>query len=142
MKVVGYQYYGKPYVVGEAPGPRPGVPLEAARKRLAGLCGVSPSVLADRMEWVNLLAAWPGYGPSGGSTFPMDAAREAAARLSEVRPLILLGKRVAKAFGVEQPWFWWVDNIAVVPHPSGLNRWWNDPQNTARATEFWKLVIA
>lgn len=28
--------------------------------------------------------------------------------------------------------------IAFCPHPSGLNRWWNDPDNKKKAKTFWK----
>ncbi len=31
--------------------------------------------------------------------------------------------------------------VAVIPHPSGLNRWWNDPENRAAAGRFVRQTI-
>lgn len=138
--VVGYEYFGRPYVIGEAPGRRPGLPLAGARRRIARLLEIEPEELADMFHWQNLLSEWPGYGPNGGSEFPMEAARAAATEITQ-RPLILLGRRVAQAFDVDQPWFVWRDGLAVCPHPSGLSRWWNDPEHTQQATEFWRTQV-
>lgn len=78
---------------------------------------------------------------------PWDAAmaREVAAawlpRLSEFDLVMLAGRRVVDAFGVEL-----LGTVSeccgsevdlggvaglVLPHPSGLCRWWNDPENVA-----------
>ncbi len=94
---------------------------------------------------VNLLAAYPGR-EGRGAAFPIDEAREAAVALSDrlvTHPwgkqfgaVFLAGKRVARAWGlataqylVEQPGF--PVPTYVVPHPSGINRWWNEPENRA-----------
>jgi hypothetical protein len=139
--VVGYEYYGRPYVIGEAPGRREGPPLGGARKRIGDLIGLSEEEMARRFRWENLLDAWPGYGPNGGSAFPMDAARIRAYFLREEKypgsRFILLGRRVADAFWFKQPWFVWSNDLTVAPHPSGLSRWWNDPENLAAAKTFW-----
>ena len=137
---MGYEYFGRPYVIGEAPGRSNGTPLRGARRRIAKLVELDEDDLLEMFHWQNLLDQWPGYGPNGGSHFPMDAAREAARHVSE-RPLILLGRRVATAFGVDQPWFGWRDGIAVTPHPSGLSRWWNDPANLEAARVFWRTQV-
>lgn len=68
--------------------------------------------------------------------------------------VLLAGLRVARAFGLrmnhkDRPSFSYFEKkifkdqpnqtifeVVVVPHPSGVNRWWNDPQNEARAREF------
>lgn len=72
-------------------------------------------------------------------------ARETRDRLFETyldgRPYILLGRRVAKIFKHEAPWFVFLprefDNslIVSIPHPSGLNRYWNDPKTAICAGE-------
>jgi len=144
--VFGYTYYGKPYVIGEAPGPRPGAPLEAARRRIARLIREDEAELAELFEWMNLLDEWPGYGPGGGSAFPVEAARRRArmhmintrpAGVTRNRPFVYLGKRVAAAFDFRGEWFEWHNDQVVTPHPSGLSRWWNDRANEARARQFW-----
>lgn len=139
--VVGYEYFGRPHVIGEAPGPKGGVPLEGARRRIGCLIGLSSDEMAERFEWRNLLDEWPGYGPSGGSEFPIEAARQAAEREREAavrgQRYILLGRRVGRAFGTTAEWFRWQNNLLVAPHPSGLSRWWNDAANVERARQFW-----
>lgn len=71
-----------------------------------------------------------------------DRARAAATRLLSdidlvgVLNLILLGRQVAEAFGLVQPSRMYsrrifapngvVARVIVIPHPSGLNRWWNE----------------
>lgn len=151
VSVFGYEYFGRPYVVGEAPGPKGGVPLEGARQRIGKLIGADPDDLALQFEWRNLLDEWPGYGPNGGSAFPMEAARRRARFMlihhrplgvDRNRPFIYLGRRVAAAFGFRGEWFEWSHDQVVTPHPSGLSRWWNDPANVARAREFWQTEVS
>jgi hypothetical protein len=48
--------------------------------------------------------------------------------------IVALGHIVAKELGLPRaPWLSWheLGGVAVLkmPHPSGLNRWWNDPVN-------------
>ena len=56
------------------------------------------------------------------------------------RQVLLAGRGVAGAFGVDLPFFLWAEErgmmVAVVPHPSGVSRWWNDPANERRARRF------
>lgn len=148
--VYGYSYYGRPYVFGEAPGPTPGPPLEGIRKRIGALVGLTADEVAERCEWRNLLDQWPGYGPGGGSAFPMAAARHRARfemvrhrplTLTTNRRFIYLGRRVAAAFRFDAEWLVWKNDQAVSPHPSGLNRWWNKPENIEQAIAFWTEVM-
>jgi len=142
--VIGYEYFGRPYVFGEAPGPSAGRPLSGARRRLGVLAGVGEDEMAQLFEWRNLLDEWPGYGPGGGSEFPSRAARQAAQELalSGAERRIYLGRRVAGAFGFHGEWLVWRGRESVCPHPSGLNRWWNDPENVGRAREFWRREVS
>lgn len=48
-------------------------------------------------------------------------------------PIVLLGTRVAAAFGVPYRPFRRDGRLLVLPHPSGLCRAWNDPQSAPRA---------
>jgi len=82
-----------------------------------------------------------------GAKWSAPAAREAAARILEERgdaPLVLLGAKVCAAFGVAFQPFSIVGGTslgptavpaAVLPHPSGLSRAWNDPRSRHRARE-------
>lgn len=55
------------------------------------------------------------------------------------KPIVCVGRRVGRAFSMPQglPYFRWHDDRIVVPHPSGLNRMWNEEiqemQNACRA---------
>lgn len=56
---------------------------------------------------------------------------------------ILLGARVAKAFDLAALRVCeWYGDVAVMPHPSGRNRWYNDPANVARAEDFLRGALA
>ncbi len=55
--------------------------------------------------------------------------------------VIILGKNVARAFNIKDikffKWFKFNDAEAVViPHLSGVNRWWNDDKNREQAVKF------
>jgi hypothetical protein len=142
--VVGYEYFGRPYVLGEAPGPSEGEPMAGIVTFISSLSGTSEDKLRELFKWENLLGQWPGYGPSGGSDFPMEEARRrAAVMLSDpAHPnFIFLGRRVAKAFSWQGDWFVWGDDRVVCPHPSRLNRWWNKSENVAEARIFWRRMI-
>lgn len=72
-------------------------------------------------------------------------ARQRAIELSKViRPRILLGAKVARAFGLVpfKP-FTLEDGgrTLVLPHPSGLSRSWNDAGAYQRARGFAQLVV-
>lgn len=59
--------------------------------------------------------------------------------------LILLGRQVAEAFGVDyRPCrATWIGNlrVLVIPHPSGLNRWWNGKGNRAKVRRFLRRYV-
>lgn len=117
--------------------------------RLADLLGAaSLRDLRDRYRLVNLLGYWPGPSPSGkGSAFPLDEARRAAETLPLADGSLLCGRRVAQAYGLARvPFLEWIDargrRVAVIPHPSGVSRWWNDPENVRRARIFLEAARA
>lgn len=108
-------------------------------------------------EHVNLLKRWPGY-KGRGSAFPMETARrraDAIKRMPGRGTVLLAGRRVARAFGFEhlldgdlgyfEP-FLRPDLgcrpvcYIIVPHPSGVNRWWNHPVNREKARLFFELL--
>lgn len=110
----------------------------------------------------NLLDAYPGVATGrDGSAFVREkaraAAREASQALVEAREaarlgyqaVLLAGTRVAAAFGLRGiEYFDWTNfaigsrlPVAVVPHPSGVNRWWNEEENRLAAMRFLMRVV-
>lgn len=130
----------------------------ASGRFLAGLCDYQgPNAMLrymldfERTNVVELASDW------------MDRAKVAASvqgilQRMRGRRTILLGQRVANAFGSPDvpALFWttlydslpnvgleWADaRIALVPHPSGRNRWWNDASHREEAKWFLKSAIA
>lgn len=111
--------------------------------RLAGLAGYEE--LASRARLVNLLPAFPGKNGKGDA-FPVGTARLVAERM-RLRGLVLLaGRNVGEAFGLAADYFEWrrrgATRYVVIPHPSGVSRWWNDPRNVIRASAFLRGVFS
>lgn len=133
-------------------------------RRLAELIGIRFEDLPCFFELHNLFDRYPGSNGKG-SDFPLDLARDRARELAPklvphalpYRRVILAGHRVAQAFGLGTPdptgndLMTWVSSVprltapelaerdfiyAVVPHPSGVNQWWNEPGNVQRAARF------
>lgn len=131
-------------------------PLPLARGELAALAGVIPHKFDELFECVNVLDRWPGK-QGKGSAFPLPEARARAIIMVEKlkeRKVILLGRRVEMAFGLNLPWLtltpWiFIDRlgepvtceVATCPHPSGVNRWWNDASNRRAAATFWGSLV-
>jgi uracil-DNA glycosylase len=135
-------------IVGQAPGRGSGGPCEGRfGRKLAELFGCTYDEYIAGTERANVLKRWPGKCGKGDA-FPMKKARLAARRM--VRSLagkrvLLLGKRTAEAFGLEDGYLSWskkfvkngaFPDVAVVPHPSGINRWFNDGVNRAACRGF------
>jgi hypothetical protein len=55
--------------------------------------------------------------------------------------IVLAGRRVPKAFGVSGEFLTVEGKYALIPHPSGLNHWWNDHVNRERAKEFFGDLV-
>lgn len=102
----------------------------------------------EALDCQNLLQKWPGRSAGKGALFPQDLARISARRFLEEVPqdarVIFAGQRVVKAFGFRKlPPLEWVHRYvgarfwcALLPHPSGVNRWWNDPEHLIDARLF------
>jgi hypothetical protein len=117
------------YVVGERLG------TGRSRERLAELIGVTVEEMMAHAVWVNLWD-YPGAVPDNYATMIEQAARSEDS-------VILLGRRVADVFSLvrKPPLSEIVRNagvgplILLLPHPSGLNRWYNDPANETAARD-------
>ena len=119
-------------------------------KRIAELMDIPHNELAHHFALANILDYWPGKHGKGDA-FPLSDALAKGKRAREHlrdRRVVAFGASVVKVLGYEI-----TDDLmlqfaaraigrtgsmllAFVPHPSGINRWWNDPQNTRRARTF------
>src|SRR6266699_602985 len=102
---------------------------------LAGL--VSVEKLAEVFELRNVLDEYPGKAGKKGDKFPIALARERASMIAQElagsnRRVVLLGRGVCRAFdrGDLEPFAWqresfWGFWVAMIPHPSGVNLFWN-----------------
>lgn len=131
-------------IVGEAPGPNtsPDLPMfplpsRSAGGRLLGYARISPADYLGRLARRNLfpeLADWSVPAARGRSFELLWWLRNMRPR---IRRVLLLGGRVAAAFGVEE--FWRPRRLhrdltlVAIPHPSGRNRLYNDPEICRRA---------
>jgi uracil-DNA glycosylase len=142
-------------IVGQGPSgnhPRGARALEGKRGsgvKLAKLCGMSNQELLTRCRTANLLSDW--HGKNGkGDKFPFEPAMKAAEAIlndwQAFDKLLLLGANVAAAFGLKKlELFKWHTVrgklLAVIPHPSGINRWYNSEANRKKAQEFLRQTL-
>jgi hypothetical protein len=133
----------KPLLIGLAPGRiGDGEPLAGlCGRRLADLCDLDLDAYLARFDRINLY-------PCQIDRLYLSEARRMADRLAErvaAREIaVFLGSDVGRAFLVRSPFFQWTKlsrdcgDVVVAPHPSGRNRWWNNPANVRRARMFWR----
>lgn len=127
-------------LIGEAPARGTSKPFEGrSGKFLRDLLGDDFS----RLGLSNLLSEPP-------LSFCADQTRWAALRrIANLDPdgvvLLLAGHRVARAFGVVaryfEPCLLNEAVVYVVPHPSGVNHWWNLELNRFRARRFFAALF-
>ena len=141
-------------LVGQAPS-RTGVnPLEAltptsSSGKLMNLMGLTEDEYMTSFQRVNLIDEYPGPLASGkGDKFPLRQARDKAKRILQQMSeyhILCIGKRVGQCFNLDQCFVWedriqcyplTRNRIAMIPHTSGLNRFYNDPRNLDRAKAF------
>lgn len=122
--------------------------------RLAELMGIPHADMLKRFDTVNLIPVFPGKERRArGDRFSMREARRGAARvLMGVfwSRILVVGIATARAIGLGpvsgdvNVLLWGTGpegaTYGVVPHPSGLNRWWNDPDNERRGRAFLEEV--
>jgi len=140
----------KPLLVGEAPAKGSKEPLGGRSGRfLAKLLGMGMGGFLDAFDRANLLRFRQRPSAGKGDLFDLALASANARRMGlRGRDVLLLGKRVALAFGLKDPA--WLRPVRlgkreraafVLPHPTGINRWWNDGGNRALATGLLSSVL-
>lgn len=103
---------------------------------LARLAGVERLLLYSRCERRNLNARFNGK-VGKGDVFNLAEGKETAARIfheTAATRIVLLGRQVAACFGFRDAEFCKVydrggKRFLILPHPSGINTWWNEPGN-------------
>lgn len=135
-------------IVGQGPsasseGLPPFDPSTYSGRKLCELAGVERA--EELGVVVNLLDRYPGRSRKGskGDHFFAWKARQIAKKtpLHRFDRVVLVGRNVARSFGVgDRPFLRWFEHrgtkVSIVPHPSGVNHWWNDPRNVRRARRF------
>jgi uracil-DNA glycosylase len=142
-------------IVGQAP-PRGGnlLPAFSGRSgaRLRRLLGLGDeAAFREQVDAFNTLPRYPGKSASGkGDAFDMPLARHVASHIDiAAAPLaIFCGWNAAEAFGFP-PKVGFMSFVphrgtlcAAVPHPSGASRFWNDPEQAAKASSFFAGLVA
>lgn len=104
------------------------LPPNAAGARLVKILGLTKERYLEVFDRTNLCArGWD-----------LDEARDRACTLLQLdKPLILLGSKVCSAFRVEFAPFTFSSrtHMAILPHPSGRSRIWNDPRSYQHARD-------
>lgn len=140
----------KVLLIGQAPGRGgdPSRPLLGGRvgSKLISMLGISEREYVRRFDRINALNFWPGKNGKG-DRFPMREARKIALRKLNVisgRRILFVGIAAANAFGFDHALLRWRrfngGRAAILPHPSGVNRWWNDLINRQNARRFMRRV--
>lgn len=113
--------------------------------RIAALAGISHEHLYHYFDAASLIGYWPADVPS---RLVSTVSREMIVAHERV---IFVGRAVASCFGLRRlrPLVWQETmhngstfDAAVLPHPSGLNRWYNDPAHAAAARAFLRDAIS
>lgn len=126
--------------------------------RLCQLFGCSTADYLSHTQRRNVLLRWPGKSGKGDH-FPHTVAMRRAKRMKRSlggRHVLFVGIATARVFGItSEPFHWQVHSArkyrpgmfwaAVVPHPSGINKWWNLLRNQQHAAIFmrrtWKRLV-
>lgn len=158
----------RPLIIGQAPGrdtkaefPMYPLPKGRAGDRLMKLMGLDMRDYLKLFDRMNLIEWFPGASVDGDK-FPMRVARVAATGARPLlagRTVIMVGRGVSSAFGLDKQEFleWaempvrrrcivskapWKARVAVVPHPSGRSRWYNEGENRELAEKFLRDFVA
>jgi uracil-DNA glycosylase len=132
--------------VGQAPSRRSDEPLDGKTgAAIAKLLGIPHVEFLARFQRLNLNRKLVGRSKTGRAD-PYDRnegeLRAAGIAASETPRIVLLGRHVATSFGLtfdplmirrEKNLAETINRYLILPHPSGLNRWWNDPRNRRAA---------
>lgn len=122
--------------VGQAPNHTNNAPFHGrSGKRLAALLKVDYDVMFEQHVFVNVLTHWTGKRGKGDSftvNKPAAAARIKTLMAAVDGGVVFCGYATARACGAApepcRPFSFNGRPAVVIPHPSGVNRLWNDPK--------------
>ena len=135
-------------LVGQAPN-RTGTPhlplLGKVGEKIAAMAGLSADQYLTTFNRINILSHYPGKSGKGDA-FPITRARHQARKIRLPRETIFIGKQAAAAFGFNVPFLTWLyidgrRRVAILPHPSGINSWYNNPSNQKKCNTFVHLAV-
>jgi len=143
----------KPLIIGEAPSknettPRP-IEGRIGRK-LAKFSSLTFEEFLETFDRVNLLEVRQDTKEKGFQFNAAEAAVNAMRMINNMfddgRVVLLLGKRVAHAFGAHADYFQVQHlgtkaHVYVVPHPSGVNHYWNHSDNCEKVRQFFARIL-
>jgi uracil-DNA glycosylase len=148
----------KTLIIGQAPSRETvGKPAFSGKSgpKFAELLGVAHEDLWSTFDVVNVIDFFPGQSKDPtkrGDAFPYFEAKKRAEAMRPAlggRTVVLVGKNVARAFSWPSiEFFDWKTDAAdegyfkfcVVPHPSGISHYYNDPKNFERAKAFMRSI--
>ena len=117
------------------------------------MSGLTEEDFWKNFEWVNLVDEVQ-VKSGKGDAFPMKRAKKKAIKIwmamnqpygvRDHRAVVMLGRQVARAFDPEYAKLEYLDNLGrfiLFPHPSGINRWWNEPRNVRKAKRFLREIF-
>jgi hypothetical protein len=160
----------RPLLVGQAPGPNTmedyplfPYPRTSAGGRLAHFLGLTKAEYLKAFDRCNLLPYFPGQtgSKSKEDRLPIPAARLAARVMRPLlrgRTIVMVGRQVSDAFQLGPlPFLEWTElqmgprcaatdcsglaHVAVIPHPSGRNHWYNSELNRLEMRRFMEPLI-
>jgi hypothetical protein len=114
----------------------------AIGKKIGAMLDMSGGeIFRSRYARKNLNARWNGKNGKGDVFNRAEGSTNARRLMSDpFTHYVLLGGEVARAFGMNNnEWLSVVTDLPgdrhflIFPHPSGINRWWNEPGNAERA---------
>ena len=133
-------------LIGQAPSKTGDPSRPLATDKLAAMCGLTKKQYLGKFRRMNVFDAWPGKNGKG-DVFPLASARVRAMRLVNKltrKKIIFVGIKTAEAFGFKHaPLKWRRFNggaASILPHPSGINRWYNDRSNVRQARRFMRTI--
>lgn len=143
-------------LVGEDHGLNPGTPRTdryaltgRGSRRIASLAGIARETYYRETTRTNVVRHPDDWYDS---ILVEQGAERVRVMMRDHERTVVLGRRAAHALRLDDVpllewWSWYVDGggsrlVARCPHPSGLNRWWNDETRTGAARAFWRDVFA